>query len=109
MNGRTTEKAGVSVKGGEQVGVSMMRDLCHVVEREKARIGLFITLAEPTKPMQTEAIKEGFYDTPYGKYPTLQILTIRELFQGARPQIPLIDPVSFRRASREDTTPQAPL
>ena len=59
--------------------------------------------------MQTEAIKEGFYDTPYGKYPKLQILTIRELFQGARPQIPLVDSVSFRRARREDTTQQGQL
>ena len=87
----------------------MIRDLAHVVEREKAKIGLFITLAEPTKPMQTEAIKEGFYDTPYGKYPKLQILTIRELFQGTRRQIPLIDPVSFRRARREDMTQQGQL
>ena len=56
--------------------------------------------------METEAIKAGFYDTPYGKYPKLQILTIRALFQGTRPQIPLIDPASFPRAKREDTTPQ---
>jgi site-specific DNA-methyltransferase (adenine-specific) len=105
-DGKTTEKAVVSVKGGEHVSVPMIRDLGHVVEREKAKIGVFITLAEPTKPMETEAIKAGFYETPHGKYPTLQILTIEELFQGKRPHIPLIDPVSFRRARREDTTPQ---
>jgi hypothetical protein len=37
---------------------------------------------------------------------SIKALTIEELFQGTRPQIPLIDPVSFRRARREDTTPQ---
>ncbi len=58
----------------------MIRDLGHVVDREKAKIGIFITLAEPTKPMITEAIKAGFYETPYDKFPKLQIYTIRELF-----------------------------
>ena len=33
---RTTEKAIVSVKGGENVNVAMVRDLAHVVKREKA-------------------------------------------------------------------------
>ena len=38
----------------------MVRDLGHVVEREKAKIGVFITLSPVTKPMQIEAIKAGF-------------------------------------------------
>jgi hypothetical protein len=70
---------------GGHVSVIMIRDLAHVVDREKAKIGLFITLAEPTKPMQTEAVKTGFFETPYGKYPKIQILTIAELFAGAKP------------------------
>src|SRR6266436_3467167 len=105
-DGKTTEKAVVSVKGGENVSVPMIRDLGHVVERERAKIGLFITLAEPTKPMQTEAIKAGFYETPYGKYPKIQLLTIEELFKGKKPQLPWRDPASFRQARREDTTQQ---
>src|SRR6185437_14538889 len=40
--GKTTEKAIVSVKGD----VAMIRDLAHVFDREKAKIGLFITLAD---------------------------------------------------------------
>jgi hypothetical protein len=59
----------------------------HVVDREKARIGLFITLANSTGPMRTEAVKAGFYETLYGKYPKIQILTIRELFEGKQPNI----------------------
>lgn len=35
----------------------MVRNLAHVVERENAKIGVFITLANPTAPMKTEAIK----------------------------------------------------
>lgn len=62
-DGRTTEKAIVSVKGGDNVSVPMVRDLGHVVDREKAKIGIFITLADPTKPMKTEAVKTGYYET----------------------------------------------
>ncbi len=108
-DGKTTEKAIVSVKGGDHVSVPMIRDLGHVVEREKAKIGLFITLTEPTKPMQTEAIKAGFYETSYGKYPKIQVLTIEELFKGKKPQLPWRDPASFRQARREDTTQQGKL
>lgn len=98
---KTTEKAIVSVKGGEHVNVAMVRDLAHVVKREKAQIGVFITLAEPTKPMLTEAITEGFYDTPYGKYPRIQIFTIQELLDGKQPNIPLIDTSGFKKAPKE--------
>jgi hypothetical protein len=87
----------------------MIRDLGHVVEREKAKIGLFITLTEPTKPMQTEAVKAGFYETPLGKYQKIQILTIEELFKGKKPQLPWRDPSSFRQARREDTMEQGKL
>lgn len=105
-DGKTTEKAIVSVKGGDNVGVPMVRDLAHVVDREKAKIGVFITLAEPTKPMQTEAVKAGFFETLYGKYPKIQLLTIAELFAGKKPQIPLIDPSAFRKAATEQTAKQ---
>ena len=47
---KTTERAVVSVKGGENVGVTMIRDLKGVLEREKAPIGVFLTLALPTGP-----------------------------------------------------------
>ena len=100
-DGKTTEKAIVSVKGGENVNVAMVRDLAHVVDRENAKIGVFITLAESTGPMRTEAVKAGFYETLYGKYPKIQILTIRELFEGKHPNIPLVDPTAFKKAPKE--------
>lgn len=99
--GKVTEKAIVSVKGGSNVSVAMIRDLGHVIEREKAKIGVFITLAEATKPMQTEALKAGFFETPFGKYPKIQILTIADLFAGSKPDIPLVDPSVFRKAAVE--------
>ena len=100
-DGKTTEKAIVSVKGGDNVSVAMIRDLVHVVDREKAKIGVFITLAESTGPMRTEAVKDGYYETLYGKYPKIQIFTIRELFDGKQPNIPLVDSSSFKKAAKE--------
>jgi site-specific DNA-methyltransferase (adenine-specific) len=107
--GRATEKAIVSVKGGENVNVSMVRDLAHVVDRENAKIGVFITLADSTGPMRTEAVKAGYYETLYGKYPKIQILTIRELFAGKQPDIPLVDASAFKKAPKESQGDQDPL
>jgi restriction endonuclease Mrr len=50
----------VSVKGGENVGLSMVKDLITTVTHNQAEIGLFITPAEPTQPMIAEAAKAGF-------------------------------------------------
>jgi hypothetical protein len=79
------------------VNVAVVRDLAHVVNREKAKIGVFISLAEPSEPMKTEAVKAGFSETEYGKYPKVQILTIKDLFDGRRPSIPLVDSSAFKR------------
>lgn len=107
--GKATEKAIVSVKGGENINVAMIRDLAHVVDREKAKIGVFITLAESTGPMKTEAVKAGLYETIYGKYPKIQILTIADLFGGKQPKIPLVDPSTFKKAMRESLGDQKEL
>ena len=73
----------VSVKGGESVSVSQIRDIKGTLDREKAAIGLFVTLAEPTRPMLTEAVSTGYYESPLGKsYPKVQILTIEGLLSG---------------------------
>jgi site-specific DNA-methyltransferase (adenine-specific) len=71
------------------------------VDREKGKIGVFVTLADSTGPMRTEAVKAGFYETIYGKYPKIQILTVGDLFDGKQPQIPLIDPGASKRAAKE--------
>lgn len=66
-----------------------MRDLRGVIEREKAEIGVLLSLREPTGPMRTETAAAGFY-TPFGnkKYPRLQILTIAELLDGKTVDMP---------------------
>ncbi len=87
---KIAKKAIVSVKGGENVGVTMVKDLIATVEREKAQMGFFVTLAEPTRPMVTEAVSAGYYESPHmGAYPKIQILTIADLMSGkAKPNYP---------------------
>ncbi len=100
-DGKTTEKAIVSVKGGDNVDVKMIRELAQVVNRENAKMGVLISLAEPTGPMKKEAIAEGFYKTEYGEFPKVQILTVAQLFAGQRPDMPWIDPTVFKKAKAE--------
>ncbi len=83
------KKVLVQVKGGH-VGREVIASLRGTVEREQAAIGVLITLEPATKPMETEAVTAGFYESPgWGqKYPRLQILTIEQLLHGAQVQMP---------------------
>lgn len=76
-----------SVKAGH-TGVAHIRDLRGVIERENAEIGVFLTLQEPTKSMRSEAAGAGFYDSPWGKHPRLQIFTVADLLKGKRIDYP---------------------
>jgi DNA modification methylase len=106
-DGRAHKKIIVSVKGGENVSVAMVRDLAHVVKREEAEIGLFVTLTAPTKPMTTEAIKEGYYTNILtgNAYPKIQILTVEGLLKGTeRALFPDLSQgaTTFKKAKRDE-------
>ncbi|HEX6037962.1 DNA methyltransferase [Longimicrobium sp.] len=77
-----------SVKSGH-VGVRDVRELSDVVRRESADIGVLLTLESATKPMRTEAASAGFYNSAWGRYPRIQILTIEQLLAGARVDYPM--------------------
>ncbi|MEO8926217.1 MAG: DNA methyltransferase, partial [Caulobacteraceae bacterium] len=100
-DGKTTEKAIVSVKGGGHVSDTMVKDLIVTVEHEKASMGVFITLTAPTKPMIVRAAAAGLYKTEWRDYPKIQILTVEDLFSGKRPDMPWLDPATFRKAKAE--------
>jgi site-specific DNA-methyltransferase (adenine-specific) len=104
---KSTEKAIVSVKGGG-VGVKDIRELIAVVDRERAKIGVYISLEAPTRPMVEEAAGAGLYDGPTGKVPKIQLFTIEQLFGGKRPKIPLIER-GFKTAAREERDDQSEL
>lgn len=103
-DGRTTEKAVVSVKGGANIDVKMIRELANVVDREKAKVGVLITMEPPTKPMVKEAAAAGLYHPPQHKpVPKIQILTVADLIERKQKvDLPLIAPDTFRKATRED-------
>jgi site-specific DNA-methyltransferase (adenine-specific) len=105
-DGRNHEKAVVSIKGGDNVDVTMIRDLIATVDREKAKVGVFVTLATPKRTMKTEAAAAGFYESPHhGRFAKIQILTIEELFEKQKPHLPWIAPTS-KSAKRETSTKQ---
>jgi site-specific DNA-methyltransferase (adenine-specific) len=110
-DGKKTERAIVEVKGGG-VGVKDIGRLAQVIERERAPFGVFITAQAPTRPMERDAAAVGLWENPTTgrKYPRLQILTLAEIFQGKRPNIPLVDVASGgKQAKREDTSKQGTL
>ena len=79
----------VQVKSGH-VKSGDIRDLVGTVEREKAAIGIFITLELPSKDMITEALSAGYYQQPGWdtQYPKIQILTVAALLKDAEVQMP---------------------
>ena len=97
---RSTKKAIVQVKSG-RVSSPHVRDLKGTVEREKADLGLFITLEEPTRDMRAEAASAGFYHSDIWQrdYPRMQIRTVAELLAGNEFDIPYA-PSMYQPAQR---------
>jgi site-specific DNA-methyltransferase (adenine-specific) len=91
----------LSVKSGG-VQVRDVRDLVGTMEREKAEIGVLITLEAPSKPMLKEAVEAGFYKSPNfnEKVPRIQIFTIEELLAGKRIEIPHLQQETFKQAPK---------
>jgi adenine specific DNA methylase Mod len=102
----------ISVKGGDNVGVQMVRDLRGVIEREESEMGLLVSLAEPTTPMMTEAAAAGFVQkSAHGRLPRLQVVTIEDILDGRMPKLPpLPEPErADRRAPRKQFKDQLEL
>ncbi len=97
----------VQVKSGH-VNRGMIATLKGDMEREKAQLGLFVTLAEPTRPMRNEAASAGFYEPehyPGLRFPRLQILTVAQLLAGQTAEYPRMGRQStFRQAPRRRRT-----
>ena len=86
---------------GDNLDVLRRYDLRGVIEREKAEIGVLITIEEVTKPMQKEAAGAGFYKSPVHKdYPRLQLLSIAQLIMGATVDYPRLLDATFKQAPK---------
>ncbi len=90
-----------SVKAGHLVP-AFVRDLSGVLTREKAEIGVLISFEEPTSGMRAEAAEAGFYTSPWGKHPRIQLRTVGELLAGQGIDYPHVtgSNVTHRRAQR---------
>ena len=95
----------VQVKSGH-VQRNVIATLKGDMEREKAELGLLVTLEPPTRPMEQEAMSAGVYVPerfPDRQFQRVQIATIEDLLNGAGPDLPrlgLADAPTFRRAAR---------
>lgn len=94
----------VQIKSG-RVKSGDIRDLRGTIDRERAAMGVFVTLEDPTRDMVAEAASTGFYRSPgWNKdYPKLQIVTIEDLLSGGEIKMPPAT-ITFKQA--EKATPK---
>jgi len=98
----------VQVKSGH-VTRNQIGDLKNCVDREKATMGAFLTLEQPTKPMMNEALAAGYYAPEHlakeHTAPKIQILTIADLLNGAQLRYPRMLVSTFKQAPRKFKEP----
>ncbi|MDP4021543.1 DNA methyltransferase [Methylobacterium sp. NEAU 140] len=97
----------ISVKSGG-VDAGDVRDLAGAVQREKAAMGWLVTLEPITRPMQREAADAGFYVSPWGAHPRLQIRTVEQLLDGRAFDAPPFQHggTTFQRPRRQERVDQ---
>jgi site-specific DNA-methyltransferase (adenine-specific) len=99
----------VQVKGGH-TKPGDIRDLAGTLAREKAELGLFITMDDPTQPMRSEAAAAGVYTSPWDNrpYPKVQILTVAELLADPKRPNPSCLQIPGGAGGPSATLPAAP-
>jgi DNA modification methylase len=90
--GSVTGLAAVSVKGGHQINPAMVHQLIGALEQERADMGVLITMSKLTTGMVEAGHAAGTYEhEPTGnRYPRVQIITVPDLFDGKRPNMPTV-------------------
>ncbi len=85
------------VKGGS-FRLSELRDFLHVVEREGAACGVYITCDRVTSAQaRAEVRQQGELHVGAGRYPRVQLWSAEELFEGRMPTMPTVaDPNTGR-------------
>lgn len=101
-NSGKTKQMIFSVKAG-QVHSAHIRDLNGVLEREKAEMGVLISMEEPTRNMVKEASASDLYESEVvgKKFPKIQIITVGELLEGKKIEMPHhAAPATFKKAEK---------
>ena len=93
----------MQVKGGK-LKADDVRALGFVVEREKAAMGVLISVDSATDKMYGDAAAAGYYTHKLTgqKYPRLQLRTVKELMTGKGIERP------SEHAARDETFKKAP-
>lgn len=83
----------VQVKGGK-FAMSQLRDFLHVVARDKAAMGVYVTLDRvASRGARAEVSREGDFKMGATRYPKVQLWSIADHFDGREPHLPpLADP-----------------
>lgn len=97
----------VSVKGGKQLNPAMVRDLAGTLNTENAELGVLIVQRDPTRGMIEAANRAGTYTHPANgqRLPKVQIVTVADLLEGKRPQLPLLL-APYIEAKRQQVAPE---
>ena len=75
----------ISVKGGQNITTSDIRELRGTLDREdKAVLAGFLSLHEPTKGMREEAAQAGIWEYKGVHYEKIQLLTVKEILEDKK-------------------------
>ena len=91
----TTSRLGLAqVKGSRNFQLGAFRDFLHVVERENAAFGVYITIdGVESGQARAEARAKGTISVGASAFPRIQLWSIRDFFEGRWPNLPtLTDP-----------------
>lgn len=105
---KNTGQAIISVKGGSNIHAEHVRDLVGAMHNQRSKLGILITMHEPTAAM-TKAAREAESVEAGGKLrPRVQICTIESLLKGLKPSLPPVyDIISAAAAARRNRSTAA--
>ncbi len=92
-----TLKVAFQVKGGEHISSKDVDALLGILAKFDCGAGVFLTIEPPTKPMLETIATSGTVKTPLGSFPKLQVLTLKQFFEGKRLKLPA-ENITFKKS-----------
>jgi site-specific DNA-methyltransferase (adenine-specific) len=92
-----TLKVAFQVKGGEHISSKDVDALLGILAKFECQAGVFLTIEPPTKPMVETIATSGRVTTPIGMFPRLQLLTLKDFFEGKKLKLPA-ENITFKKA-----------
>lgn len=98
-------RAAFSVKGGMNIQSKDIDALLGAMDKHKCEIGVFLTIADPTKPMLDTIAGSGFTEVPGYTFPRLQVLTLSDYFKNKKLKLPKVN-ITFKAAQLKGKSKQ---